>query len=153
MKEVPLRNRAGDIVATALVDVADFAAISARRWCRDAAGYAVRGDKYGRVYMHRELMRPGRGLVIDHRNGNRLDNRRENLRVCTRADNCRNAAGRHRRYSRHKGVTYSPARRKWIAQIKHLGRHFALGSFTNEDEAKAAYDRRARELHGEFFHA
>ncbi len=112
--------------------------------------YAVRKDKGRTIRMHREIMRPGRGQVVDHINHDGLDNRRCNLRVCSHAENLRNQRGQVGRSSRFKGVSRDKRLGKWRAQIWHAGRHYYLGLYVSEIEAARAYDAKARELFGEF---
>src|SRR5690348_5562960 len=85
---------------TVLVDECDFAMLSRHSWHLHTGGYAVRsvriGGRCSNLLMHRAIMSPPPGLTVDHINGNRLDNRRANLRVCTQRDNSRNMRPRQR---------------------------------------------------------
>jgi hypothetical protein len=90
-------------------------------------------------------------MEVDHVNGDGLDNRRSNLRVCTHAENARNQSSRTRMStSRFRGVVWAKDRRKWRAMIGDNGRTVHLGNFTDEIEAAQAYDRAAREMYGAF---
>jgi hypothetical protein len=93
------------------------------------------------------VARPRRGYIVDHKDGNGLNNCRDNLRVCTRRQNQANRRSR-RGVSRFVGVY--PHKDKWIAEITSHGRHFYLGYFDDEVQAAKARDRKAWELHGEF---
>jgi hypothetical protein len=97
--------------------------------------------------MHREIMHAPDGMVVDHKNRNGIDNRPDNLRVCTPAQNEYNKAPRGKR-SRFKGVY--PDGDKWYAMIKHKGETYYLGTFDDEVEAAKARDRKAYELEGEY---
>ena len=97
--------------------------------------------------MHREIMHAPDGMVVDHKNRNGIDNRPDNLRVCTPAQNEYNKAPRGKR-SRFKGVY--PDGDKWYAVIKHKGETYYLGTFDDEIAAAKARDRKAYELEGEF---
>jgi hypothetical protein len=84
---------------------------------------------------------------VDHINGIRSDNRPENLRSATHAQNCMNRKPTGRSS---KGCYWQPKRNKWIAQIGISGKRKTLGYFETEAEAKAAYAKAAGALHGEF---
>lgn len=87
--------------------------------------------------------------VVDHINGNPLDNRRSNLRLCSRAENARNRAANDRWMgSKYKGVTVYKDR--WKAKITHDGIKCDLGCYENEEDAARAYDKMALLLHREF---
>lgn len=87
---------------------------------------------------------------IDHLNGDRLDNRIENLREASRSENCSNKLSRCDSKSGVKGVFWNKKLSKWQAQISKNGKQIYLGVFETMDEAKAAYRRAAAELHGPF---
>jgi hypothetical protein len=134
----------------AIVDACDYERLSRHRWCAVRSGdgyYARRSVPGGTILMHREIMKAPKGMVVDHIDGNRLDNRSCNLRVCTPQQNECNKPPRGRR-SRFKGVY--PHRDKWQATIRHAGRTYYLGLFDDEVEAARARDRKARQLQGEF---
>lgn len=137
----------------ALVSDEDFGALSQFRWHLHSAGYAYRAvknaGKQTNFLMHREVAQPDPGFVVDHINGNRLDNRRENLRVCTYAENARNN-GAIKKSSALRGVSWHAKAGKWRATIKLNGKSKHVGYFATEAEAAAAYDEAARSLHGEF---
>lgn len=137
--------------AVALVDDEDYDRIAAHRWHRkttDGYAYAVRWtpDRTRRIRMHREVLRAEWPVLIDHANGNPLDNRKENLRICTFADNARNS--RALRGQRVKGVQLLNGR--FRARIRIDGHLTHIGSFATEWEAALAYDAAARKHFGEF---
>lgn len=115
-----------------------------------ACAYAGRGAKHR--YLHCAVMGgPPSGMEIDHINGDSLDNRRENLRFCTRAQNQCNLRKRSSATSsKHKGVSKDRRRGKWEAQIRLGGKKKHLGYFEQEIDAARAYNAAARELFGEF---
>ena len=138
----------------AIVDAADYEALSRYKWF--ATGdehrgfYAARRDGTKVLLMHRAIMNPPEGMVIDHINNNSLNNRRHNLRICTQKQNARSARPSRRASSRFKGVYFHKKTGKWVATIGHNGQTIHLGSFATEIQAAKAYDRKARELFGEF---
>lgn len=131
----------------ALVDDADVPLLSTRSWQaqprRDGQGcYAVSDG----VRMHRLLLRAQPGQIVDHRNGDGLDNRRHNLRLGTQSGNCvnrRRTPGRYLRGAR-------PKKGLWQAYIKFGGKQRSLGYFNTEQAAHEAYITEARLLHGDW---
>jgi hypothetical protein len=133
----------------ATVDAEDYEWLSQYKWHaqrdrRVATFYACRGSRGQTIKMHRLIMQPPKGMVVDYVNGNGLDNRRCNLRVCTQEENVRNSRHRAHGKSRFKGV--SPHGGKWKAMV---GQRY-LGVFDDEVEAAKAHDREARKQYGEY---
>lgn len=142
--QVPLRNRAGEIVAHALVSSTDAEMVTRHRWCLSTDGYARRRKRDGQfVKLHRELLGLSLhdGLEGDHINGDRLDCRRENLRIVTRAQNCQNVRSHRDSTSPHRGVHWSDRTQKWHAEAYVNGRKHWLGYFDDEEDAAEAAER------------
>lgn len=140
---IPLYGSGGKVVGYSLVDGVD-AGLAAYRWHMNHNGYAVhsvnqRGNRHT-LRMHREILGMARGdkREVDHRNLDKLDNRRSNLRVATRAQNAQNQPAQPGRTSRYRGVHWHVRREKWRAQATLDGRQHFLGSFDSEDAAAAA---------------
>lgn len=100
--------------------------------------------------MHRAIFSPAPGEMVDHINGNPLDNRRANLRRATKAQNQTNTRMRSNNKSGIRGVYWRPDTRKWSSQIRYNGRVKTLGSFDTIKAAAAAYRDASMKLHGEF---
>jgi hypothetical protein len=113
--------------------------------------------KKKKLFMHRVIMNVPNDKFIDHINHDTLDNRKENLRTCTNAQNQRNQVQQKNTTSKYKGVYLLKSKYKnkiytyWMAQIKIDGkRQKYLGLFKSEIEGAKAYDKKAREVFGEF---
>jgi hypothetical protein len=87
---------------------------------------------------------------IDHRNGDKTDNRADNLRLATPQQNQFNRARNRNNTAGYKGVTYHPGTQKWTARIKVDGKPFYLGLFSTPEKAHEAYCKASRAYHGEF---
>lgn len=140
--------------AVALVDDEDFERVNAYRWYLNIVNpsHRVQYARSGTVgHMHRFLLDAPRGMDVDHINHDGLDNRRANLRLCTRADNIRNGR-KHRngKTSRFKGVSWSGWHHTWRATLMLRRRQLFLGYFANEIDAAHAYNRAAEANFGEF---
>ena len=143
----------------AIVDPDDYPRLSKDKWrlCRTKGKnvlYAERSirlpnGKYSRILMHRQLIQPPDGYVIDHINGDGLDNRRANLRFATVAQNAWNSKKRNPR-SGYKGVCFDKQKRLWRAAIVCHRKRIHLGYFKDKIPAAKAYDNAARKLHGRF---
>jgi hypothetical protein len=146
MKTIHLSN-GGD----AIVDDADFQTLNHWKWKRHKHGYACRTATGGRlVLMHRQIMEEPEGLEVDHRNRQKLDNRRGNLRVATHSDNGRNRPKQRNNTSGYKGVSWDRQRSKWRASIKVGRTRHTIGRFDTAEDAAAAYDAKVREVASEF---
>lgn len=99
--------------------------------------------------MHRLILSAGEGDIVDHINGDGLDNRRSNLRIVTTQQNAFNQK-HHGGSSRHKGVSYRSDTGTWRAYITMDGVRRYLGNFASEDDAALAYNNEAARLFGEY---
>ena len=111
--------------------------------------YSSGKDGLNSKLLHRVIMGvEDRWSLVDHINGNPLDNRRENLRVCSQQENSCNRGKNSNNKSGYKGVSWNKQCEKWRAAIN--GKH--IGIFDTPEEAHQAYCEAARELHNEFAH-
>jgi AP2 domain len=137
----------------AIVDDDDFVWLNKWKWHYDN-GYAARRSTTGKLlYMHREILEK-HGYTnfqhTDHINHNGLDNRFSNLRPATVSQNQGNKKKQKNNTSGYKGVSWDKRRNKWQVYIKINGKQKHLGYYDDIEDAKAAYDKSAKELFGEF---
>lgn len=147
MKTIPLTKS-----MVAIVDDEDCERLNRWKWYAEPTPrgyYAARKPPTGKVYMHREIARPAKGLQVDHANGDGLDNRRENLRACTPSQNLCNGRVRCDSASGRRGVHFHKASRLWVAYAKINGRTLAR-YFKTEVEAIRARPAIAAEVQGSF---
>lgn len=154
MKEIPLTQ--GKV---ALVDDEDFEPISQRGWYANKLGqlgcfYAVSRKgcwpNQKAVLMHRFILGAGKGVLVDHRDLNTLNNCRSNLRLCSRFENARNSKMFVTNTSGFRGVILDKPSRKWVAAIWFKNKRIHIGRFESKEMAAMAYNKKAKELHGEF---
>ena len=141
-----------------IVDSDDAARVKAFDWyAHESRGkfYAARQtrvdlNKQKRVFLHKWLIDAPDDMLVDHINGDSLDCRRSNLRLCTQAQNVRNVPLYKNSTSGYKGVSQVVSTGRWMAYVNFDGERHNLGHYTTPKEAARAYDAKARELHGEF---
>ena len=142
----------------AIVDAADYEWLSQWKWCASRRGdtFRVQRAEYlgyrsqRSIFMHRAIMRPDAGSVVDHINHDPLDNRRANLRVCSQSENVRNRTSANRSSSKFLGVGWYARNSKWHARIQVNGLGLHIGYYDDETEAARSYDAAARLHFGDF---
>jgi hypothetical protein len=112
--------------------------------------YAVTYSNGFVIPLHREILNAQPGQVVDHIDGDGLNNRMVNLRYATSKQNRANSQRDRDNQSGLKGVTWAKTSHKWMAQITHEGKRFYLGLFQHKKRAALAHDRAALAIHGEF---
>ncbi len=131
----------------ALVDLDDYEKLSSNKWNCTHKGYA--SSKNG--YMHRIIMNADENSQVDHINGNKLDNRKINLRLVNNSQNHANKGLLKNNTSGYKGVWYQRRNvNKWIANIWADNKKYHIGSFATKKEAAQAYDNMAIKLFGDY---
>ncbi|MGA2092049.1 MAG: AP2 domain-containing protein [Sedimentisphaerales bacterium] len=138
----------------AIVDCEDYYRYGHLKWSvagRDGKFYAIRGVRIGPREikirsLHREITNAKDGVLIDHQNGNSLDDRRANLRPATKSQNSYNRQNTKSKdsTSKYRGVSYFPRTGRWMARIKYQGKVRYLGYYVNEIDAAKAYDKAAK---------
>ena len=119
----------------ALVSKEDYDELSKYAWHQTDTGYAMGTINNILKYMHRVIKNEPKGKVVDHINENRLDNRRENLRILTRSKNGENKRKQENTTSKYYGVCFKKDKKKYEVTIRHDNEPRYLGSFINEIDA------------------
>ena len=136
---------------TALIDDEDYEAVSKHKWnavkFRNVF-YAITSAEGKPLLLHRLITQAPKGAQVDHANGDGLDNRRENLRICTHADNMRNRRMQKNNKTGYRGVTVKG--KKYRACLSLNNKTIHIGVFADPKDAAKAYDEKAQELYGEF---
>lgn len=147
----------------AIVDDDTFGWASKFKWNANTDGYAVRKTRVSEkhlqsskaIFLHREILKPRAGFLVDHINRDKLDNRKSNLRLATRSQSQQNRAVDRDSKSGYKGVFCMTGKkvnkdRRWRAMIRVNNQHFFLGYYNKKETAARIYNDAARKYFGEF---
>ena len=149
-KEISLIN--SDLKA--IVSNKDFERVNKYKWLLTDKKYVRRNNS--KLSLHRFILNAPKNMQVDHINHNTLDNRKQNLRLCTQSQNQMNQARHKKTLSKYKGVDLAEWKYKnkvyqyWRARIQINGKPILLGLFKSEIQAARGYDKAAKELFGEF---
>lgn len=161
MPEVIIINKKGDLHITLFSEL-DSDLIESYKWRVNDHNYLIRARRRKEqgnstwIRFHRviaERMHLDLSYEIDHINGNRLDNRRENLRIATRQQQLFNTCLRRNSQIPYKGVYFDKSRNKYMARIQIGGKQINLGRYDTPELAYQVYCLKASELFGEYFRA
>jgi hypothetical protein len=142
----------------AIVDDEDFEYLNQWKWCVSntcgkfyvGRSITVSKNKQKRILIHRFIMKPDKGMVIDHLDGNPLNNQKNNLRICTHSDNMRNCKISIKNTSGYKGVSFVKKNNTYKSAIKFNKRTIYLGYYIDPIDAARAYNTAAIKYFGEF---
>lgn len=139
----------------AIINIDDFEKIKPYKWHVDVNKYCknIYARNNNKVRMHRLIMGiTNPAILVDHKDGNGLNNRRSNLRICTATENAQNTKilQKNDKTSKFKGVSLDKRRGIWRARMSNKGKKIWIGMYKSEIDAAKAYDTKVRELHGEF---
>lgn len=142
-----------------LVDDSDYEYLSQWNWSKAKGGYVIRCQYIGYfngkrknkvIYMHRVVNQTPEGMETDHINGDKLDNRKANLRSASRSNNAINKPKQANNTSGYKGVYWNKQSKKWLAAIKVNNKQIHIGLFPAIEDAATAYNLAALKYFGEF---
>jgi hypothetical protein len=137
-----------------LVDAADYDRLSRWKWLLVGDGYAGRFDRTTRpprlIYLHRVVLGAQSGQHVDHINGDKLDSRRDNLRLVTHRQNTQNQRISSLNTSGYKGVCWHKGTGKWHVRITVNGQRLHLGYYDDLEKATLLYDAAARHFFGQY---
>lgn len=148
--EIILYNIRCEEVARTKINLEDVDKVKQFKWGLTEHGYVVALVEGKRTYLHKFLIDKNNSSYIDHINGNRLDNRKSNLRKCTNQQNCCNTRLSKNNSSGITGVYWSKEKNKWTAQIMVNRKCIYLGRYDNIDEAIKARREAEYKYFGKF---
>jgi HNH endonuclease len=154
MKKIPINGKHATRPFV-MIDDDDYESMSGYCWHAHKVGRSVYARCHNtestprRLYMHRLLLKAPVGVMVDHVNGDGLDNRRDNIRLCDKSQNNANQQ-KTRGSSLYKGAYWCPRHSRWRAFIKADGKAQCLGYFKREEDAALAYNFAAMEKFGDF---
>jgi hypothetical protein len=145
---IVLKNQRREVVGTTMINAADYDIVKGHRWYLSQIGYAISGTEITPIASMILGVKTNRNIIIDHINRNKLDNRRENLRLVSKSDNAFNSKTRSDNTSGHCGVSWEEKRKKWVARICINGKVKQIGRFETIEDAIFA---RKREEYERYF--
>lgn len=132
------------------IDLDDLEKVKKITWCSNGNGYFVGTIKNKKIYLHRYIMDCPDGMDVDHKNHNKFDNRKSNLRIVNRSQNMMNKSKRSDNTSGVTGVRFNKDINKWTATINENKKYHYLGSFDNIEDAIQARIDAEKKYFGEY---
>lgn len=150
--EIVLYNNKGKEVARTIIDVEDVEKVKKYKWHLHCKGYVVTAVKKKRVILHHFILmvKPNQRRQVDHRDQDKLNNRKSNFRFCIQRENLWNSGKRKTNTSGFKGVSWVKESCKWVAGIGVNYKTIHLGCFKKKKDAARAYNEAAIKYHGNF---
>ena len=133
-----------------LVDREDAHTAEARTWHKHYKGYCAARSGGITTYLHREILMAGAGVMVDHISGDKLDNRRCNLRLADRSENQANRGTQRNSSAGKKGVVYHKDKKKFLVRVTFRGKTTFVGYFATLADASSAYELAAKSIHGKW---
>jgi hypothetical protein len=145
VKQIPLKHG-----LFALVDDDMYDYLIQWNWRAERGEYAIRTEHRKRVWMHRVITNAPEGMEVDHRDGNGLNNRRGNLRICTKSQNMHNTPKRKDGKNKYRGVHFRSDIGKYEARISVDKSRYYLGVYDTAEDAAEVYNKVSKKYLGEF---
>ena len=149
MKIIPVKIRNKLASKPMLVDDWDYEILKVRKWREEISGYAHARFNGKIILAHKIIIWCPKGMQADHIDGNKLNNQKSNLRICTQSQNQSNRNKPKNNTSGFKGVSWGKKSNKWQASIKKNNKDNYLGLFKNKEDAAKIYNKAAKEMFGE----
>lgn len=146
--KIVLRGVSQNIIGKAIIDKEDVAKVRSYKWRLSKGGtdrskcngvYTGNSQNSKCISLHRFLTNCPQAMYVDHINGNRLDNRKSNLRICTNQENNFNRTAQSNNISGFKGIWFDKSRNKWTTEIKYNNKKIYIGRY--EDKEVAIFSR------------
>ena len=150
MAKLEIKNKNNAIIGYSILDKDDFKRAKQFRWSMHSGGYCQTRVNGKLIKLHQFILGKKQGYEIDHFNGNKLDNRKQNLRFCTKSQNQFNCGPSKRNTSGLRGVSWHKKAGKWQARFRYNYEYIWLGLFNDKQEAGDAVKRAIKVKLGNF---
>lgn len=149
--EMSVYDKFGDLAGKVLVDLEDVEKCKLFNWCKNGSNYIATKINNKSIRLHRYLLNLSSYFpLVDHANRNKFDNRKANLRICTKSENVCNSGKRKNNTSGYKDVFFKKRNNTWFTITETVNGRAYAGGFNTPEEAALAYNQAALKYHGEF---